>query len=57
MMKSLALVGVGSLIIGFGLAILIFGSPNKYERKLRDCARQHNVYACEMVAVPKTGEK
>jgi len=38
-----------------GLLIAIFGGENG--GKLRTCTKTHNVYQCEMVAVPKIGEK
>jgi len=53
----------GFLLIGFiwGIAVcaialsLMIGPVN--QKALDTCAKTHNVYQCEMVAVPKIGEK
>ena len=44
--------GLGG-VIGFCLAILSSGQAEQNDR-LTACAKTHNVYQCEMVAVPKT---
>ena len=40
---------IGGLVVGIliGFSIIITGSPS-----LDDCAKENNVYQCELVAVP-----
>lgn len=33
----------------------VFGSNENYTEQLNTCAKQHNVYECELIAVPKKG--
>lgn len=47
---------LGGFLIGGALIALLMRDTGGYERKLRDCARANDVYACEIIAVPK-GEK
>jgi len=50
---------MGKIVFGFAtgwcLAVLLLYATKDYAR-LDSCEKAHNVYQCEMVAVPKTGE-
>lgn len=41
-----------SMLLGAFIAIFLVWMPLD-QSKLNECAKQHNVYACEYVAVPK----
>jgi len=39
------------LLVGVSVVVIAFAAIDG--RILRDCAREHSIYACEFVAVPK----
>jgi hypothetical protein len=50
-----AVVFFGLIIIGFCLGGFVYGTDNN--QKLDTCAKQNNVYECEIIAVPKTKDR
>lgn len=47
---------IGLLFGSVVATIIMFITFDRYSPVMRECARQHNVYACHMVAVPSEKE-
>lgn len=45
---------VGACLLLFAIMLFAYGTLDK---KLDDCRKEHNVYRCELVAVPVPAEK